>query len=112
MKHNLQIHFRPLVIRTKPPDLNSFQQQGYLRRFYNLNPRGRGRVSGRRIRSTSATEEKIREMQTFFGLSETGRLDPQTLDVMREPRCGVPDVENFSFYPRKPKWENHTITYM
>uniref|UniRef100_A0A3B4X5B4 Matrix metallopeptidase 20a (enamelysin) n=1 Tax=Seriola lalandi dorsalis TaxID=1841481 RepID=A0A3B4X5B4_SERLL len=66
----------------------------------------------RRIRSTSAMEEKIREMQNFFGLTETGHLDPHTLDVMREPRCGVPDVENFSFYPEKPKWKNHTITYM
>uniref|UniRef100_A0A8C4EDW2 Peptidase metallopeptidase domain-containing protein n=1 Tax=Dicentrarchus labrax TaxID=13489 RepID=A0A8C4EDW2_DICLA len=96
--------------RPDSPDLNSFQQQGYLRRFYNLNPRGR--VSGRRIRSTSTLEESIREMQNFFGLRETGRLDPNTLDVMREPRCGVPDVENFSFYPEKPKWKNHTITYM
>ncbi|KAK2846978.1 hypothetical protein Q5P01_009977 [Channa striata] len=56
-------------------------------------------------------EEKIRQMQKFFGLSVTGQLDPQALDVMRMPRCGVPDVENFSFYPEKPKWKNHTITY-
>ncbi|XP_037632450.1 matrix metalloproteinase-20-like isoform X2 [Sebastes umbrosus] len=86
--------------------------EDYLRRFYNLNPRGR--ESGRGIRSTSAAamEEKIREMQNFFGLRETGGLDSTTLDVMREPRCGVPDVENFSFYPERPKWKNHTITYM
>lgn len=57
-------------------------------------------------------EEKIREMQSFFGLQETGQLDHQTLEVMRKPRCGVPDVENYSFYAKKPKWENHTITYM
>uniref|UniRef100_A0A4W6CTX7 Collagenase 3 n=1 Tax=Lates calcarifer TaxID=8187 RepID=A0A4W6CTX7_LATCA len=81
---------------------------GYLRRFYNLNLRSRGR----QIRSMSAMEEKTREMQNFFGLQETGHLDPHTLDVMREPRCGVPDVENFSFYPGKPKWKHHTITYM
>uniref|UniRef100_A0A8D2ZL79 Collagenase 3 n=1 Tax=Scophthalmus maximus TaxID=52904 RepID=A0A8D2ZL79_SCOMX len=86
--------------------------EGYLRRFYNLNPRSRYRVSARRIRSTSAVEEKVREMQNFFGLRQTGHLDPHTLDVMREPRCGVPDVENFSFYPERPKWRNHTITYM
>ncbi|XP_029302302.1 uncharacterized protein LOC115017756 [Cottoperca gobio] len=83
--------------------------EGYLTRFYSLNPGGR--VSGRRIRSTSAMEDKTREMQNFFGLRETGRLDLHTLDVMRQPRCGVPDVENFSFYPEKPKWKNHTITY-
>ncbi|XP_063763452.1 matrix metalloproteinase-20-like [Eleginops maclovinus] len=82
----------------------------YLRRFYSLNPRGR--VSRRRIRSTYAMEEKIRVMQNFFGLRETGHLDPHTLNVMKKRRCGVPDVENFSFYPGKPKWRNHTITYM
>lgn len=86
----------------------TLSQQGYLRRFYNLNLRSRGR----QIRSMSAMEEKTREMQNFFGLQETGHLDPHTLDVMREPRCGVPDVENFSFYPGKPKWKHHTITYM
>nr|XP_033952810.1 collagenase 3-like [Pseudochaenichthys georgianus] len=84
--------------------------EGYLRRFYSLNPRGR--VSRRRIRSTYAMEEKIIEMQHFFGLRETGGLNPHTLNVMKKPRCGVPDVENFSFYPRKPTWKNHTITYM
>ncbi|KAG7479658.1 matrix metalloproteinase-20-like [Solea senegalensis] len=82
--------------------------EGYLKRFYNLIPRSRQRL----IRSTSTTEEKIRQMQSFFGLRETGHLDPHTLDVMRKPRCGVPDVENFTFYPEKPKWRNNTITYM
>uniref|UniRef100_UPI0037E89184 matrix metalloproteinase-20 n=1 Tax=Semicossyphus pulcher TaxID=241346 RepID=UPI0037E89184 len=84
--------------------------ESYLSRFYNLNPRGR--VTGRQIRSTSAMEEKIREMQTFFGLRETGRPDPDTLAVMRGARCGVSDVENFSFYPRRPTWKSNTITYM
>uniref|UniRef100_A0A8D3D610 Collagenase 3 n=1 Tax=Scophthalmus maximus TaxID=52904 RepID=A0A8D3D610_SCOMX len=101
-------HGVALVVDTS----SSHTKQGYLRRFYNLNPRSRYRVSARRIRSTSAVEEKVREMQNFFGLRQTGHLDPHTLDVMREPRCGVPDVENFSFYPERPKWRNHTITYM
>uniref|UniRef100_A0A3B4UJS6 Collagenase 3 n=1 Tax=Seriola dumerili TaxID=41447 RepID=A0A3B4UJS6_SERDU len=57
-------------------DLTLLSQQGYLRRFYNLNPRSRDRVSVRRIRSTSAMEEKIREMQNFFGLTETWTLIP------------------------------------
>ncbi|KAM6932988.1 matrix metalloproteinase-20-like [Xenentodon cancila] len=82
--------------------------QDYLRRFYGLNLRGPTRW----IRSVSALEDKLREMQNFFGLRETGVLDSHTLDVMKEPRCGVPDVDNFSFYPYKPKWKNHTITYM
>uniref|UniRef100_A0A8C6KU51 Collagenase 3 n=1 Tax=Nothobranchius furzeri TaxID=105023 RepID=A0A8C6KU51_NOTFU len=85
----------------------SMSHQGYLRRFYSLEIKG----GARRARSTSVMEEKIRKMQNFFGLGETGHLDSQTLDVMREPRCGVPDVDNFSFYPYKPKWKNTTITY-
>ncbi|KAM3875319.1 uncharacterized protein ACN63O_000382 [Diretmus argenteus] len=84
---------------------------GYLRRFYNLDPKSRARVPGRRARSPSAMEERIREMQNFFGLEHTGRLDPDTLAMMKEARCGVPDVENYSLFPRKSKWKNHTITY-
>lgn len=84
--------------------------QGYLRSFYNLQQK-KGSELRRQARSTSAMEEKIREMQRFFGLKETGRLDRRTLHVMREPRCGVPDVDNYSFYPNKPKWKNRIITY-
>lgn len=85
--------------------------QGYLKRFYNMKPsRGNASVSRRR-RSLPALEEKIREMQQFFGLKETGRLDPETLKMMKKARCGVPDVENYSFYPNRPKWRKNTITY-
>ncbi|KAM9318642.1 stromelysin-1-like [Pholidichthys leucotaenia] len=85
---------------------------GYLRRFYGLNFRDKDhKASTRKVRSVSAMEQKIREMQNFFSLRETGKLDSHMLDVMREPRCGVPDVDNFSFYPHRPKWKSHTITY-
>lgn len=86
--------------------------QEYLKRFYNMKP-NRGNVSvSRRPRSLPTLEEKIREMQQFFGLRETGRLDPETLRMMKTARCGVPDVENYSFYPNRPKWRKNTITYM
>ncbi|CAJ1065836.1 matrix metalloproteinase-20 [Xyrichtys novacula] len=94
--------------RLRPEDVEL--AESYLSRFYDLNPRGR--MSGRQIRSTSVMEEELREMQNFFGLQETGHLDPQTLDMMKEPRCGVSDIDNYSFYPGKPKWKNLTITYM
>uniref|UniRef100_A0A673BW91 Matrix metallopeptidase 20a (enamelysin) n=1 Tax=Sphaeramia orbicularis TaxID=375764 RepID=A0A673BW91_9TELE len=102
---------------TKPP-LGPFrnstqlqQRENYLTKFYHLNPRGSSRLRARRTRSTSDMEDKIRQMQHFFSLTESGHLDQRTLDVMKEARCGVPDVENFSFYPNKPKWKSNTITY-
>lgn len=96
--------------RPKRPDLNSSSQQDYLKRFYSLNL-GDHRPPVRSVRSASTMEEKIREMQNFFGLKETGNMDPHTLNVMKEARCGVPDVDNFGFYPNRPKWKNHIITY-
>uniref|UniRef100_A0A8C9RJ98 Matrix metallopeptidase 20a (enamelysin) n=1 Tax=Scleropages formosus TaxID=113540 RepID=A0A8C9RJ98_SCLFO len=62
-------------------------------------------------RDTTAMERNIQKMQDFFGLEVSGRLDPKTLEVMKRPRCGVPDVDNYSFYPDKPRWTNRTITY-
>ncbi|XP_072547229.1 matrix metalloproteinase-20 [Salminus brasiliensis] len=79
----------------------------YLKQFYHLTLSG----SPRKKRHSASIEEKIKEMQSFFGLANTGLLDPQTLAIMKKARCGVPDVENFSLYPGQPKWKNHTITY-
>uniref|UniRef100_A0A8K9Y3P6 Peptidase metallopeptidase domain-containing protein n=1 Tax=Oncorhynchus mykiss TaxID=8022 RepID=A0A8K9Y3P6_ONCMY len=85
--------------------------QGYLRRFYHMSPSSGPQPRNRRATTTSALGEKIREMQGFFSLKQTGRLDLQTLSVMRKHRCGVPDMENYSFYPDQIKWKNSTITY-
>uniref|UniRef100_A0A8K9UKW9 Peptidase metallopeptidase domain-containing protein n=1 Tax=Oncorhynchus mykiss TaxID=8022 RepID=A0A8K9UKW9_ONCMY len=85
--------------------------EGYLRRFYHMSPSSGPQPRNRRATTTSALGEKIREMQGFFSLKQTGRLDLQTLSVMRKHRCGVPDMENYSFYPDQIKWKNSTITY-
>ncbi|XP_007245967.4 matrix metalloproteinase-20 isoform X2 [Astyanax mexicanus] len=77
----------------------------YLKQFYHFSE------SPRKKRHSASMEEKIKEMQSFFGLPNTGHLDPQTFDIMKQARCGVPDVENYSLYPGKSKWKNHTITY-
>ncbi|XP_014070397.1 matrix metalloproteinase-20 [Salmo salar] len=85
--------------------------EGYLRRFYHMSPSSGPRPRNRRATATTALREKIREMQAFFSLKQTGILDLQTLSVMRKHRCGVPDVKNYSFNPDQIKWKNHTITY-
>ncbi|XP_048350387.1 collagenase 3-like [Sphaerodactylus townsendi] len=50
-------------------------------------------------------------MQSFFGLDPTGQLDTGTLKLMKEPRCGVPDVAGYNLFPRKIKWPTWNLTY-
>ncbi|XP_069495734.1 72 kDa type IV collagenase [Ambystoma mexicanum] len=56
-------------------------------------------------------KDTLKKMQKFFGLPETGELDQNTIETMKKPRCGNPDVANYNFFPRKPKWEKNHITY-
>lgn len=55
--------------------------------------------------------DTLKKMQKFFGLRQTGKLDSDTVNMMKKPRCGVPDLANYNFFPQKPKWENNKITY-
>lgn len=56
-------------------------------------------------------KDTLKKMQKFFGLPQTGDLDQNTIETMRKPRCGNPDVANYNFFPRKPKWDKNQITY-
>ena len=54
---------------------------------------------------------KIAEMQKFFGLTVTGSVDQETLQVMMKPRCGVPDVAQYSTFGEGLKWQKKQLTY-
>lgn len=41
----------------------------------------------------------------------TGNLDENTLELMKEARCGVPDVGEYNHFPRDLKWPNNNITF-
>ena len=59
----------------------------------------------------------IKKFQTFFGLPVTGELDDATVEEMKKPRCGVPDIGNNdeSFrvkrYSTWTKWSKTNLKY-
>lgn len=57
--------------------------------------------------------KKLAHMQRFFGLEITGTLDAETIEMMRKPRCGVPDekVASYSVFGRNIKWRTNKLTY-
>ncbi|XP_017275513.1 collagenase 3 [Kryptolebias marmoratus] len=78
----------------------------YLRRFYHL-PNG---LQGGQT-SSGDFQNKLKEMQRFFNLEVTGNLDDNTLALMKEARCGVPDVAEYNHFPRDLKWQTNDVTF-
>ncbi|KAL7983300.1 hypothetical protein Chor_000176 [Crotalus horridus] len=78
----------------------------YLKTHYNLwsSPAGI-------LKSGDTFSTKLREMQSFLGLEVTGKLNEETYELMKQPRCGVPDVGEYNFFPRKLKWSHNNLTY-
>uniref|UniRef100_A0A672NDC5 Matrix metallopeptidase 30 n=1 Tax=Sinocyclocheilus grahami TaxID=75366 RepID=A0A672NDC5_SINGR len=56
-------------------------------------------------------EKELKAMQDFFGLEVTGKLDSNTLETMKLPRCGVTDVARYGHFQGKPKWKQSVVTY-
>ncbi|XP_005482687.2 matrilysin isoform X1 [Zonotrichia albicollis] len=56
-------------------------------------------------------EERIKEMQKFFHLTVTGKLDKETEGIMTMPRCGMPDVAEYQTFPGTPRWKKTHLTY-
>nr|XP_020476317.1 matrix metalloproteinase-9 [Monopterus albus] len=63
------------------------------------------------FQSMVSTEKALKMMQRQMGLEETGKLDKSTLEAMKQPRCGVPDVANYQTFAGDLKWDHHDITY-
>ncbi|XP_006834014.1 PREDICTED: matrilysin [Chrysochloris asiatica] len=76
--------------------------QNYLKRYYFHDSKTRVKIN---------FEDKLKEMQKFFGLPVTGILSSHVTEIMQKPRCGVPDVLEYSLFPGRPKWTSNVITY-
>ncbi|XP_010129608.1 PREDICTED: matrilysin, partial [Buceros rhinoceros silvestris] len=56
-------------------------------------------------------EERIKQMQKFFHLTITGKLNTETEEILKQPRCGVADVADYRTLPGTPKWKKTHLTY-
>ncbi|XP_067842262.1 collagenase 3 [Heptranchias perlo] len=79
----------------------------YLKQFYEFEDDS---FDGLKTRN-DALGANVKKMQEFFGLLITGELDSTTLEIMKRPRCGVPDILEYSHFPGKPKWQHKNLTY-
>ncbi|XP_078512099.1 matrix metalloproteinase-20-like [Lissotriton helveticus] len=79
----------------------------YLEHFYHLGED----LTNRTKRSADFMTARLKQMQAFFHLNATGTLDSQTLEIMKSPRCGVPDVSNYSPLGQQNLWSKNTLTY-
>ncbi|XP_048349847.1 matrix metalloproteinase-18-like [Sphaerodactylus townsendi] len=81
--------------------------ENYLHNYY-PDPEGTRVV---RSINNNKMADKIRQMQEFFGLKVTGQLDSNTLDEMKKPRCGMPDIGEFRTTRTLNKWPRNHLTY-
>ncbi|XP_059913227.1 collagenase 3-like isoform X2 [Gadus macrocephalus] len=100
--------------REQPPQQITHKDEefaeSYLKSFFNLT-KEHERSFGRR--GVNPMVEKLRDMQRFFGLSITGTVDADTMQMMKKARCGVPDtqVASFSTFAGNLKWQTTALTY-
>ncbi len=79
--------------------------------FYNLVYKPLDPAPWEREPERDPLSDKMKEMQKFFGLKVTGKLNKETLGVMKKPRCGVPDVGAYATFGGKFKWQTNELTY-
>ncbi|KAK1381104.1 Senescence-specific family protein [Heracleum sosnowskyi] len=60
-------------------------------------------------------ESALKTYQSYYNLNVTGVVDDNTVSLLSQPRCGVPDFpeesQDYSFFPGRPKWWTYNLTY-
>ncbi|XP_009083000.1 PREDICTED: stromelysin-1-like [Acanthisitta chloris] len=96
----------PVAPEKKKEDMQFAKK--YLENFYDFKEE---KGSLLKAKNLNRMADKIREMQSFFGLEVTGELNHKTLDMMKQPRCGIPDIRSYSTFPHSPRWKKEDVTY-
>ncbi|XP_048454387.1 matrix metalloproteinase-20-like [Rhincodon typus] len=102
--HSMPISTQNQAMKMSQNDLNYAQK--YIKQFYTF-----GRGSKSLIESKDSLSRKIKELQKFYGLQETGELNQETIEIMKAPRCGFPDLAHYQLYPGRPRWMKPFVTY-
>ncbi|XP_064459768.1 matrix metalloproteinase-2-like isoform X2 [Ornithodoros turicata] len=68
------------------------------------------------LRTEEGFRDALKRMQHFAGLRPTGRLDDETMKLMKARRCGLPDMAGHSERVRRyalqgAKWDKTDLTY-
>lgn len=67
------------------------------------------RLSDMEEENKASFGRKLGEMEQFLKLKVTGTMDADTLEVMKKPHCGIPDVAGNK--ARNNKWSTNELTY-
>lgn len=65
--------------------------QNYLMEFGYL---PKSNIETGNLRTMEQLQEAVRLFQSFANLDPTGEINRETLELMRKPRCGAPDLPN------------------
>lgn len=97
-------------------DVDAFlEQYGYLKTMPDIMLKRKIQVHSKYDR-----KEAIRLFQEFYGIKATGKLNKKTVKIMKEPRCGIPDIRTddpyspirqFHFYKYYPRWRRSVLTW-
>uniref|UniRef100_A0A8B9EME4 Matrix metallopeptidase 9 n=1 Tax=Anser cygnoides TaxID=8845 RepID=A0A8B9EME4_ANSCY len=102
---------KPQAVVTFPGELLSTLSDVELAESYLLRFGYTTEAEVRRSSKHVSLAKALRKMQKQLGLKETGELDSSTLEAMRAPRCGVPDVGGFLTFEGDLKWDHMDLTY-
>ncbi|NXR83062.1 MMP7 protein, partial [Pycnonotus jocosus] len=92
----------PIQSRLEPwSGIDLERATGYLNKFFPVHTKTQNQ----------SIEERIKKLQKFYHLTVTGKLDRATEEIMKHPRCGMPDVAEYQTFPGNPKWKKTQLTY-